>query len=653
MIGGKIFRILGHGVMAFLCLTPVASDALVATRDRGGAGAVHGKAGPVAGLPRRTPTSALADKVLYTEPGIDVTLGSFGKPQTPICTLEVRGSDGYTFFLKYLQGTDDFIYIVHQPNVAVPAKTTKVAGVVTMGNSTFNQEVRLGPNADRKRKQIDVVLPMEALGELIQTGEARIQYGSDQVSTRTTGERKAFKVFGQCYSQLSGKALPMPAPVLPLGSGPDEPGQDTEASAVTPMGTFSSRCSPESGRARLLLGGLDVGAGVPCAGEEYPLRVAASRRFSDGSVLLAVMQTGTNWMNAGSLVLVGKRDARIVNFDYLSDLTIVSRDVVTTGAMGMMGPGPEKASWSCRVRIDWAGHVILSSSLIGKSGLSGNPCGGAGPVRDEPAYQWFASNGGGFVRSENKPHALLMVSCDALEGTEGYLSLAFDDTPEGKALAAQVWGTARKTAGIDFTTTVLSRGQARGIHPDLAGGGTFGGWLVETLLAKVPVDFGGGSVSAQDLASLAAASSITVEQARLGTLEFSARNSAKTIKALECAGGNASAAPPQMGTISGPLSYPSDFIPNDLKVCARNLETGQVNCGSQRRGNRYTLSLEPGRYHVWSQTQNEHFRGYKAYYTPGAACGWNKKCANHTPSVVTIKPGVTLDGIDPGDWFAP
>lgn len=70
------------------------------------------------------------------------------------------------------------------------------------------------------------------------------------------------------------------------------------------------------------------------------------------------------------------------------------------------------------------------------------------------------------------------------------------------------------------------------------------------------------------------------------------------------------AALPATGTISGPLTFPSDYLPDDLTVCARNVETGDQFCDADKTGATYSLAVAAGRYTVWAQTGD--MPGYRA-----------------------------------------
>jgi hypothetical protein len=124
------------------------------------------------------------------------------------------------------------------------------------------------------------------------------------------------------------------------------------------------------------------------------------------------------------------------------------------------------------------------------------------------------------------------------------------------------------------------------------------------------------------------------------------------------------AAAPQTGVIEGSLSYPSEFIPDDMTICAENLATKKIYCTSKHlKGKKYQyqvgykLTLPPGDYHVYAQLPDparygaEYPKDYRAYYSQFVKCGMSVECQDHTPIVVKVKSGQTVSGIDPQDWY--
>lgn len=107
-------------------------------------------------------------------------------------------------------------------------------------------------------------------------------------------------------------------------------------------------------------------------------------------------------------------------------------------------------------------------------------------------------------------------------------------------------------------------------------------------------------------------------------------------------------------TITGELSYPSDGIPDDLRVCALSLSTREAHCTTRKtrrgRATRYALKVPPGSYHVYATTAE--WSGPPAYYSEFVTCGVHVNCPSHKPITVTVKAGERRDGVHPGDWYA-
>lgn len=111
------------------------------------------------------------------------------------------------------------------------------------------------------------------------------------------------------------------------------------------------------------------------------------------------------------------------------------------------------------------------------------------------------------------------------------------------------------------------------------------------------------------------------------------------------------------GIVEGSLYYPSDFIPEDMTVCAEPVEAGgeEICTNSQIKDEKYVngigyqLNLAPGKYQVYAKTGM--MTDYKAYYSDFVTCGLSVECQSHEPIEVTVLAGETLDGVDPADWY--
>ena len=108
---------------------------------------------------------------------------------------------------------------------------------------------------------------------------------------------------------------------------------------------------------------------------------------------------------------------------------------------------------------------------------------------------------------------------------------------------------------------------------------------------------------------------------------------------------------PVPGSVSGALSYPSEFIP-PLRVVAFNVnglnyryvDTMQDQATYQITG------LAPGVYHVVAYIMGGERAGG---YTQMVPCGLSVDCADHSLIDVTVNAGEDTPGIDPADWYAP
>ena len=107
----------------------------------------------------------------------------------------------------------------------------------------------------------------------------------------------------------------------------------------------------------------------------------------------------------------------------------------------------------------------------------------------------------------------------------------------------------------------------------------------------------------------------------------------------------------EAGSISGKLSYPSEFIP-PLRVVAFNIfDQSYRYVDTTQNQSTYQISgLAPGKYHVVSYVQGG---GLAGGYTPAVACGLSVTCTDHSLIDVTVFAGTDTPNIDPADWYAP
>jgi len=104
------------------------------------------------------------------------------------------------------------------------------------------------------------------------------------------------------------------------------------------------------------------------------------------------------------------------------------------------------------------------------------------------------------------------------------------------------------------------------------------------------------------------------------------------------------------GSISGHLSYPSEFIP-PLRVVAFNIfdNTFQWVDTAQNQGAYQIVGLKPGKYHVVAYVKDG---GLSGGFTQMVPCGLSVNCTDHTLIDVVVLAGADTPNIDPFDWYA-
>ncbi len=115
------------------------------------------------------------------------------------------------------------------------------------------------------------------------------------------------------------------------------------------------------------------------------------------------------------------------------------------------------------------------------------------------------------------------------------------------------------------------------------------------------------------------------------------------------------------GVVTGSLSYPSEFIPADMEVCAEDINGEKILCTNEHvRGESFTygigyaLTLPAGEYYIYAHVPNQvDMKGesYKAYFSEFVTCGLSVECSDHSPIKVVVVQGETISSVDPQDWY--
>ncbi len=110
------------------------------------------------------------------------------------------------------------------------------------------------------------------------------------------------------------------------------------------------------------------------------------------------------------------------------------------------------------------------------------------------------------------------------------------------------------------------------------------------------------------------------------------------------------------GTIEGSLSYPSEYIPPEMQICAEDVNSSDEYCTTDHIqdskytfGYGYQLEVPYGSYYVYAYMSDIN---YKAYYNEFVECGMSVDCSDHTNILVTVDSFQDhATGVDPMDWY--
>lgn len=109
---------------------------------------------------------------------------------------------------------------------------------------------------------------------------------------------------------------------------------------------------------------------------------------------------------------------------------------------------------------------------------------------------------------------------------------------------------------------------------------------------------------------------------------------------------------PVTGSISGHLSYPSEFIPAmQIVVFDVNNTIQWFYQATSENTNTYQFDgLPAGTYFVVAYVTGGDFGGG---YTQAVPCGLSVECTDHSLIPVAVSGGQVTTGVDPQDWYAP
>jgi hypothetical protein len=105
------------------------------------------------------------------------------------------------------------------------------------------------------------------------------------------------------------------------------------------------------------------------------------------------------------------------------------------------------------------------------------------------------------------------------------------------------------------------------------------------------------------------------------------------------------------GSISGSLSFPSEFIPS-MQVVAFDVNNGgwYTFLTAEGSGTYQIDNLPVGTYFIVSYLVGQDYGGG---YSAAVPCGLSVECTDHSLLAVEVVDGQVTSNINPGDWYAP
>ena len=112
---------------------------------------------------------------------------------------------------------------------------------------------------------------------------------------------------------------------------------------------------------------------------------------------------------------------------------------------------------------------------------------------------------------------------------------------------------------------------------------------------------------------------------------------------------------PQLGTITGQVAYPSEFIPPQRVVAFDNNDPTIFFSIDLQSGGSYSLEVPAGTYSVLAYLIDPvslgATPGLGAAYSEAVLCGLQYGCDDHSLVPVAVSAGQTVTDIDPVDWY--
>ncbi|MEA3327063.1 MAG: hypothetical protein U9R53_07105 [Chloroflexota bacterium] len=113
--------------------------------------------------------------------------------------------------------------------------------------------------------------------------------------------------------------------------------------------------------------------------------------------------------------------------------------------------------------------------------------------------------------------------------------------------------------------------------------------------------------------------------------------------------------PPVQGTITGQLSFPSEYIP-PLRIVAFDVDdVDKFVMKEVAITDTFTIDVPPGTYYVLAYLLDPDVMDpdFAGAYSQFVLCGLEVGCEDHSLVPVAVQPGETVSGVDLADWYLP